>query len=173
MMRAPRLCWTIAAIALPLAAVHAAGLTIVKSSVVVADSVNVANPKALPGATVDYSLLVSNPNSVISGTTFKTVVISDTIPANTVLRVDDYATPGAGPIEFTDGGLLGLLGSNLSLVYKGLSDDTDGVEFYDGTTWNYHPTSGYDPAVRAIRITLTGTQAVSSSFRLRFRVMVK
>ena len=153
-------------------AAHAAALTITKSSVVVADSISATNPKAVPGATVDYSLVVNNPNGALSGTTFRSVVISDTVPARTVLRTDDYAVAGKGPIEFGDGSLLGtgLLDSGLSLSFKGLADDTDGVEFFDGVSWSYHPTGGYDPNVEAIRVTLTGTQAASSSFRLRFRV---
>ena len=70
----------------------------------------------------------------------------------------------------------GLIGSNLTLNYKGLRDATDGVEFSsDGVTWTYQPTStgGYDANVRAIRVTLTGTQAASSRFRLRYRTMLR
>ena len=161
------------AVGVPVALHAASALTITKSSVVVADSVNALNPKALPGATVDYALLVDNPNGLLSGSPFRSVVISDVLSANTVLRTDDYDTAGMGPIEFADGNLLGLTGSGLALSYKGLADDTDGVEFSNGITWSYHPGAGFDPNVRAIRVTLTGTQAVLSTFRLRFRVKVK
>ena len=160
------------ALLVPLAAAHAAALVITKTSVIVTDTISIANPKALPGASIDYSLMVANPNGLLSGQTFTLVTIKDDIPANTVFNAADYGATGRGPIEFTDGGLLGLLTSGVSLQFKGLDDDGDGVEFWNGVTWRYHPANGYDPNVKAIRVTMTGTQAVASSFRLRFRVKV-
>ena len=174
-MRAPTYLATAALMALSTALPAAVPLVITKSSVIVADAVNALNPKALPGATVDYLLTVQNPNGLLSGAPFKSIQIADAIPVNTILRTDDYGATGKGPIEFADGSLLGtgLLDSGVALSFKGLADDTDGVEFSNGVTWAYHPTAGYDPNVRAIRVTLTGTQAVLSTFRLRFRVMVR
>jgi hypothetical protein len=156
------------------AAAGAAALAITKTATVISDGVNLLNPKMLPGAVVDYALTVDNPNSVINPV--GAVVITDELPTGVVLRVDGYGA-GTSPIEFADGNLLGtgLLGSGLSLTYRGLGDTTDGVQFYDGTTWNYTPvsTGGYDARVRAIRVTLSGTQVSGSRFRLRFRVKLQ
>lgn len=168
----------VGAVAVPLAALHAAPLVVTKSSSVVGDGVNILNPKAIPNATVDYAIRVDNPNSALSGQAIRAVVIEDVIPASVALRVTDYGATGSGPIEFADGNLLGLglLGSGLTYSFTSLANATDGLEFSDGTSWSYTPVpdaQGYDPAVRAIRVKLTGTQAASSAFRLRFRVRVK
>jgi len=165
------------AVATPGAA-SAAALVVTKSVTVVADQISTLNPRALPGSTIDLSLTVDNPNGALSGNVVGQVKIVDTIPSYLKLQVIDYSTAGAGPIEFNDGSLLGagLIGSGLSLTYRGLGDTTDGVEFStDGVTWTYKPvsTGGYDANVRAIRITLTGTQASLSRFRLRYRTMLR
>ena len=174
MSRLARLVSALAAVAVPIGALHAAALVITKTQVVVGDSVSTLNPKALPGATVDYSLTVDNPNGVLSGAVVGSLVIADVIPANVRLRVADYGAAGSGPVEFADGNLLGLglLGSGLSLSFKGLASDTDGVDFYDASGALIHPAPGseYSSAVRSIKVTLTGTQAPSTRFRLRFRV---
>ena len=172
-----RVC-AILAILTPIAAVHAAALVVTKSSTVVADQVNAINPKALPNATVDYAIRVDNPNGILSGNTVGGVVIADAIPTTVILRVADYGGAGSGPVEFADGSLLGLglLGSGLNYGFGGLGSPTDGIEFFNGTTWSYTPVpdaQGYDANVRAIRVKLTGTQAASSAFRLRFRVRLK
>lgn len=164
-------------IAVP-SALSAAALVVTKSVAVVADQVSTLNPKALPGSTIDVSLTVDNPNTILSGNVVGQVKIVDTIPVYLKLQVTDYSAAGAGPVEFNDGSLLGtgLIGSNLSLSYKGLTDSTDGVEFStDGINWTYQPvsTGGYDANVRAIRVTMTGLQAPSSRFRLRYRTMLR
>ena len=166
------------AITVPVTAVQAAALVVTKSATVVADQVNTLNPKAIPNAVIDYALRVDNPNTVLSGQAIGGVVIQDTIPTTVVLRVADYGGAGSGPVEFADGSLLGLglLGSGLSYSFSGLSSSTDGLEFYDGTNWSYTPVAdagGYDAKVRAVRVKLTGAQAASSAFRLRFRVKLK
>ena len=66
-------------------------LTLVKSSTIVSDPFNLTvNPKRIPGATVRYSLLVSNPGA----TNATSVVVVDTMPANTtyVAGTITYAT---------------------------------------------------------------------------------
>lgn len=168
-------CYLVALVAmLTPVAVGAAALTITKSATVVSDGVNAVNPRALPGALVDYALSVNNPNLVTSPV--GSVVIVDTLPEDVALGVDGYAG-GPAPIEFADGSLLGtgVLASGLSLTYRGLGDTTDGVEFFDGSSWSYTPISsgGFDPRVRAVRVTLTGTQVSGTSFRLRFRVKLQ
>ena len=164
--------------ALPLAAAKAAGLAISKTQLVVADAVNALNPRAVPGATVDYAITVTNTNGVLSGQAIANVAITDAIPAKTMLRVTDYGSAGSGPVEFADGNLLGtgLLGSGVAYGFAGLASATDSVDFSaDGVTWTYVPVpdaGGYDARVRAVRIRLSGTQVAATSFRLRFRVRV-
>lgn len=59
--------------------VQSASLGVFKSSRVVSDLVSVSNPKALPGATVEYCIAVQNTGSVAA----TSVAIEDLIPANT------------------------------------------------------------------------------------------
>ena len=172
-MSAQRLVLLALCIAAPAAA---ASVTVAKSSTLIADPVNTLNPRAIPGATIDYALIVTNPLANLL-TPVRTVVISDPIPTSLKLRVADYAA-GAGPVQFTDGGLLnlGLLNGGLSYTYGGLSSTTDSIEFSDGTSWAYVPRddgTGYDASVRAIRVTMAGTQTAGGSFRLRYRVQVR
>ncbi|WP_242097325.1 MULTISPECIES: hypothetical protein [unclassified Sphingomonas] len=154
----------------------AAPLTLVKSSSVVADSVSTANPKALPGATVDYALMVTNP--VANGIApVGSIAITETIPATVKLRIADYGASGSGPVEFGDGSLLGtgLLATGLAYRFTSLASASDGLEFSDGSSWAYVPVAdaaGCDAHVRAIRVTMTGTHAAGTSFRLRYRVQV-
>lgn len=166
-----------AALALPAAPSLADTLQIAKSTAVVTDQVSTINPRALPGSDIDYTLMVANPvaNALLP---VRQVVISDTIPVYARLKVADYGAAGSGPVGFTDGNLLalGLLGSGLAYSFATLASATDGLEFSDGTSWSYVPVAdadGYDGKVRAIRVTLTGTQATNSSFRLRYRVRLK
>lgn len=150
-------------------------LTISRTSEPVADQVNTAVQRNLPAATVDQMITVTNPlgNALLA---IRTVVISDTIPTKVKFRMLDLS--GTGPVEFVNGNLLGIpLGaSGLSLAYGGLGDLTDGVQFYNGSTWDYVPVDrggGYDPDVRAIKVTMTGTRfSTSGSFRLRYRVVL-
>lgn len=59
--------------------VSAASLTAAKSSVLISDPVNnTTNPKAIPGAVVEYCIAVSN----ASGATATSVSVSDTLPAD-------------------------------------------------------------------------------------------
>jgi uncharacterized repeat protein (TIGR01451 family) len=160
---------------LPVAAAGAADLTITKTSTIVSDDLGLLNPRALPGAVVDYAITVRNPNGLT--TTVGSEVIADTLPAGVSLRVADLGLPGSGPVEFADGNLLGLglLGTGLSLRWTALGSATDGVEFWNGSRWDYVPVpdaAGYDPRVRAIRVTLTGGHATGTSYRLRFRTRI-
>lgn len=172
----PRLRWSILpwlAMAAPLAA---AGLTVTRTVAIVTDGVNAASPKALPGAVLDQAVTVVSP--VTNGlATIGGVTVVDAIPATLKLRVADLGAAGSGPVEFADGGLLGLLGSGVSYRFVSLANTGDGVDFStDGADWSYAPVAdaaGYDARVRAIRVRLTGTQAVGGGFRLRYRVMLR
>ncbi len=156
----------------------AAALTVTKTTAIAADGVSTANPKALPGATLDEAITVVSPLAnglaAIAG-----VSVVDTIPAAVKLRVVDLGAGGSGPIEFADGNLLGLglVGSGLAFRFTSLASASDGVDFSaDGVTWTYVPVAdaaGCDANVRAVRVRLSGSQAPGSGFRLRYRVMVK
>lgn len=151
-------------------------LTFVRATSVVSDQVSTANPKALPGSTVEYTVTVTNPNSALAPVASE--VITEAIPAGVALRVADLNPSGSGPVEFADGSLLGsgLLASGLSYGFAGLSSTTDDLQFYDGSSWSYTPVadgSGFDSAVRAIRVTLHGTHVAGTSFRLRYRVKIR
>lgn len=155
------------------AVADAAPITVTRSMTVVSDGVNLLNPRILPGTIIEYTLLVENP--LLNPVAITNVKICDPVPATMALRVDDYGAAGSGPVEFTNGGLLGLLGSGLSYSYAGLGAAGDGLSFA-GASGAYTPTStgGFDGAVREVCVTLTGTRMNSgSAFRLRYRVRVK
>lgn len=174
--------WSVlaAALAVPLAAVQAANLTITKVQTIVSDPVNTLNPKAVPGALIDYAITVANPlsNGILPVKTVANVAIADTVATGTVLRVADYGASGSGPVEFADGSLLGigLVSSGVGYSFAGLASTADAVDFStDGVNWTYVPVAdaaGYDACVRAVRVRLSGTQNAGTSFRLRFRVRV-
>lgn len=172
-----RLLAAAAILAVPLAA-RAASLQVLKSSTVVADQVSTLNPKALPGSDIDFTLTVINPSQNALATVGK-VVIVDTIPTQAKLRVTDYGAAGTGPIGFADGSALGtgIAASGLAYGFAGLASTTDGLEFStDGNSWTYAPVAdadGFDTRVRAIRVTLTGTQAAASTFTVRYRTRLK
>jgi hypothetical protein len=155
---------------------EAAALSVNKTSAVVSDPLNDTLPLRIPGAVVDFTVTVTNPlaNAL---TTVSGVVYSDPIPSRTALRVLDLAGTGKGPLDYVDGSLLGtgLLGSNLTYSYAGLSSTTDRLDFSNdgGTTWTYVPvpdSDGYDANVTNIRVRLSGNQTAGGAFALRFRV---
>ena len=146
----------------------AADLSVDKSNAVVADQVNSLTPgRNLPGATIDYTLVVSNP--LLNSVAIRRVVIADVIPATVKFRILPYGT-GSTPVEFTNGNLL-----TIPLGSSGLS--YSGIEYSDGTSWTYVPRddgTGYDGNIRGIRVTMsTGAMNNGGSFRLRYRVLLK
>lgn len=60
--------------------ISATSVTVVKTSTVIADGVNVSNPKMIPGATVQYCLLVTNAGAAATSPQTN-VVMSDPLPA--------------------------------------------------------------------------------------------
>lgn len=150
-------------------------ITIVKSVSTYSDPINLTtNPKAIPGSIMQYTILVTNTGPGAADT----VVVNDTIPANTEFFAGDIngASPGASPILFADGATA----SGLSYTFNGLSDDSDSPSF-SNTGGAYHPDgsgSGFDSAVTAFSVALGGSMNGASggnnpSFSLIFRVRVK
>ncbi|QQV76786.1 hypothetical protein H5J25_15445 [Sphingomonas aliaeris] len=146
----------------------AADLNVDKTSTIVGDQVNTLTPaRNLPGATIDYSLVATNP--LLNLVTIRHVVIEDVIPATVKFRVLPYGS-GSTAVEFTNGTLLGL-----QLLSSGLTYGS--IEYSDGVTWTYLPQddgTGYDGKVRGIRVTMSnGIMTTGGAFRLRYRVMLR
>ena len=99
-------------------------LTVTKSALVLSDGVSLLDPKALPGAVVQYCLLVRNAtlNASANG-----VQLNDIVPANTTY-VPGSITIGA------PGGTCVLLGSSED-------DDADDATETDGVTASYNSTN--------------------------------
>jgi hypothetical protein len=158
-------------------------LTVVKSVQVYSDPVNgTTSPKAIPGAFMLYTILVTNTGhgSVDSGTT----VITDRVPDNIELFVGDLGG-GIGPVAFADG----TTASGLCYDYANPGACTgDNLEFSSTPhisappyNYGYTPTAdgnGCDPNVTNVRITFGDIFDASDgtnnpSFNVRFRVRVK
>jgi hypothetical protein len=139
---------------------------------------NTTNPKAIPGGQVDYTITTSNNGT--GDVDDESLVITDPIAANLALFVGDLGGTPSGPVDFTDGA--GAASSGLSLVFGGLADLTDDVEFStDGVDYTFVPTpdvDGFDSTVRYIRINPGGTflgrsTATPTTFEVRMRVRVQ
>ncbi len=104
--------------------VHNVALSVVKSSLVLSDGVNLTNPKALPGAVVQYCLTVNN---ATLGTAANGITLTDVVPANTTYvpgSIQVGALGGAGvcltggvPIA-DDGSTIGLYGGSFNTTSK-------------------------------------------------------
>ena len=154
-------------------------LALTKSALTVFDPVNSAtNPKAIPGAWVEYTLTAIN--SGAGNADPNSIVVTEPLPVDVALYVGDLAGSNGGPIEFTDG--IGSAASGLTYVFGGLADADDSLEFStNGVNYNYVPTpdaDGFDPSVRYVRINPGGSFAAAANgdtreFALRFRVRVR
>ncbi|WP_379549554.1 DUF11 domain-containing protein [Qipengyuania sp. DGS5-3] len=148
-------------------------LSVLKTSAVFSDPVNnVTNPKAVPGALMEYNILVSNTG--ISDTDSDTVVITDNVPPETKFCLADLGGGGSGPIRFIDGAS----GSDLTYSFAGLGDAGDDLFFSNdnGATYTYTPTAdadGCDNAITNFRVIPDGNFAGGSSFTLQARFIIE
>jgi len=150
-------------------------IAMVKSVDVFADPVNgTTNPKAIPGASMDYLIqLVNTAEGVVDS---HTVAIGDTIPQDAKLYIGDLGVPGSGPVEFLDG----TTPSGLTYTFISLDSVADDVIFFD-SLGEYVPSpdgDGCDAAVVRIEVNPKGqfdaaTEGNNPSFTLRFRVRVE
>ena len=150
-------------------------LGVTKTATVVSDTMGNLIPRSLPGSVVDYRITLTNPLGNLLKPV-RAIVIEDELPPDMILRVADIGGNGSGPAQFTDGGILGLLGSGLSYSFTNLADPNDGIDFSNGTSWSYTPVpdaNGYDANVRAVRIKPTTTFATGGSFQIRFRTKLR
>lgn len=149
--------------------------TVVKSSSVISDPFNnTTNPKRVPGAVVEYSILLSNTGrgSPDSGK----VIVTDVVPTNTIMCVSTTCTGGVNPaVRFTNG----TPSSALTFTYS--SHVTYSNQVGGGAPYTYTPVpdvNGYDANVTGFRVAPAGMMALSSgssphpSFTLNFRVKV-
>ncbi len=149
-------------------------LTVVKLTTVVSDPVNgTTNPKRIPGAVVEYQVIVTNPaaNPVDADSVF----VRDPMPPQVALRVADLGVAGSGPVSFTNGSPP----SGMTYTFGALNNLTDDLQFSNdsGATWNYVPSpdvDGYDPAVTGLRVNPKGVfGANNAQFTLKFRVRIQ
>jgi uncharacterized repeat protein (TIGR01451 family) len=142
-------------------------ITLLKSVTVISDPTNgTTNPKFIPGAVAQYTVIASNSGGPVDN---NTTVVTDPIPANTLLYNN--------PVSFIQGS------TSSTLTYNSATD----VSFSNngGATWaatpTYDPTTGCDitsPPITNIRINPQGIFAgsvipPSPSFQLIFSVCVK
>jgi uncharacterized repeat protein (TIGR01451 family) len=120
-------------------------LSVTKSSSVLSDNVSLANPKALPGAVVQYCLTVQNATPSIPA---NNVSLTDIIPAHTTY------VPGSLSV--------GGIGSNGVCLLNGISIADNG-----SATGNYR--GSYDAGTRTVTATIAsvpGNSSVAASFRV-------
>lgn len=133
--------------------------TMQKSSSVISDPLNhTTNPKAIPGAVIEYTLVVTNTG--FDFTDSNQFEISDALPPDTALIVSDIPG-GIGPIGFTDGAT----SSQTTWSFAGLSSLTDSISFSsDGSDFSYVPTvggDGTDASVTHIKLKPQGSFAAN------------
>lgn len=123
-------------------------LTISKSANVISDGVNTLNPKALPGAIVQYCLVVANGTSGVSA---NAVVLSDVVPTNTTY-VPGTITIGGAASALTD------------CVLNGYPQNDDGTQATGPYLGAYNATT---KTITATIPTLAGNASVAASFRVK------
>ena len=136
-----------------------------------------SNPKAIPGAVMQYT--ISSTNSGFGAADADSVTVTDSIPINTEMFVDDIAGAGSGPLAFIDGSTP----SALAYSFVALGSTADDIDFSNdgGVTYNYTPApdaDGYDSNVTHFRGLTSGTFAASDGinnpgFSFQFRVRVQ
>lgn len=146
-------------------------LQVTKIAQVLSDPINgSSNPKSIPGAITRYTIGVSNQG--LGTVDNDTMVISDIVPANTVLYV---STASGDPIGFVDGATP----SGLSFVYA--SDVSYSDRPGGGAPYNYTPVpdaQGFDSNVSGIRVNPTGVMNAAAggnnpTFNIQFRIRVE
>ena len=145
-------------------------LAVTKVSTLISDPVNgTTNPKAIPGALVEYLITVANTGS--AATDADSVVIWDQGPADAKLCL--ISRPG-GPVVWNDPGGA----SGLSYAFTALGSASDSLEFSSngGASWNYTPVpdaAGCDAAVTDFRLRPGGAFAGGGSVAITVRYIVE
>ena len=145
-------------------------LSVTKVSSVISDPSNdTTNPKAIPGAVVEYLITVSNTGGV--ATDEDSVVVTDNGPANAKMCL---LSRSGGPVIFDDA----TGSSGVTYTFTSLSSATDSLAFSndDGTSFSYIPTSdsdGCDTAITAFRVIPSGAFAGGKTIAIRFRYKIE
>lgn len=124
-------------------------LTVAKSAKVISDGVNVLNPKAIPGAVVEYCLRVNNATLLTPATGIN---LTDVVPANTTY------VPGSISV-----GVAGVLGIACNVAGSTEDDDADDSAEVDGFT------GAYDSSTKTMTAhidTVPGGTSYAASFRV-------
>ena len=145
-------------------------LQIGKVATTLSDPINgTSGPKSIPGAIVEYTITLVNLG--IGTVDADSIVIEDSVPANTALYVDT----GAGdPIVFVDGAAAS------GLSYNFATDVTYSNQVGGGAPFTYIPMpdgQGFDPLVTGFRAAPTGTMNGSvggnaPSFDIIFQIRI-
>ncbi len=140
-------------------------LVVDKTSVVISDPINGAvNPKAVPGAIIEYAITVRNVGQ--RAVDASTIVILDIMPPGMA-----FAT--GTPVTFTNGAPSSGLNTFNAATMVRYSSQPGGVAPH-----TYTPSGPFDVNVRGIRIAPTGTMAASNgttypNFTIRFRARIE
>jgi len=146
-------------------------LLVSKIAQTISDPVNGGtNPKAIPGAIVEYTLGVSNQG--LGSVDADSMVITDPLPADTALFVDISV---GDPIVFIDGT------TPSGLTYTYATDVTFSSQVGGGPPYNHPPSpdgQGFDPAITGYRINLGGAMnptvgSNTPSFNIRLQVRIE
>tara|TARA_B100002049_G_C16072244_1_gene373375 strand:+ start:167 stop:1345 length:1179 start_codon:yes stop_codon:yes gene_type:complete len=147
-------------------------LNVTKVSRVVSDPINGAtNPKAIPGALVEYLISVTNTGK--EPTDPNTLIVRDDAPANAKMCLTGFGG-GIGPVLFNAGSP----SSGLSYAFTVLNDTSDRLDFSSdgGATWAYTPSpdaDGCDAEITDFRLRPTGAFAASTTFTAKVRFLVE
>jgi len=145
-------------------------LSVTKVSSVISDPVNATNqPKAIPGALIEY--LIDVANSGASDTDNNSVVVVDSGPSEA--KFCQLGQVG-GPVVFSDPSG----NSGLTYSFSSLASLTDSLDFSNdfGATWTYVPVAdadGCDTAITDFRVRPNGAFAAGRSFSLRARYIIE
>ena len=143
-------------------------LSVTKVSSVISDPINdVSNPKAIPGAIIEYLITVSNTGGV--ATDANSVVVTDDGPADAKMC---FVSRTGGPVIFGAGS------SNVSYTFSSLASTTDSIAFSNdnAATFAYTPTAdadGCDQAITDFRVVPSGAFSGGGSFTIRVRYKVE
>jgi hypothetical protein len=133
-----------------------ADISLVKTNQTVEDPINnLLNPKAIPGSTIDYTLMIKNKGNL--GPDTDTTLIKDILQGQLSLFTGDLDGNGS-PFVFTDNSCppeTATTTSNLALVYP------DDVVFRDDIGNAVTPSMDYDPGIRSFEITLSGLMNIN------------
>lgn len=147
-------------------------VSVTKVSSVVSDPVNgAANPKAIPGAVVEYLISVTNTGDEAADA--DSVSVTDDAPADAKMCLASFGG-GSGPIFFN----AGTPSSGLTFSYLSLDSTADDIEFSSdgGASWTYVPSpdsDGCDANISNFRIEPGGSFAASATFSLRVRFVIE